>query len=531
MSGIDWDGIAGNGLSRRSALKGMAAAFGGAALLGGLALPRMARAQPVRGGTLTMGLGGANTTDSLDPGLAWDDFMMALSYGGLRNNLVELDVDGNPIGELAESWESTPDAKTWIFRLRKGVEFHNGRSLGVEDVIASINHHRGEKTTSLAKSIFSQIADVKADGTDAVRIELEAGNADLAILLADYHLGVMPANDDGSVDWQSGMGTGGYRLESFDPGVRATATRFANYWKEGRAHVDAVELLAINDVTARQSALITGKINVMNRVDLKTISLLQRAGNVRVDEVQGYCHATMPMIVQAKPFDDVNVRMALKHAIDRDQWVRTLLQGHGVVGNDHPVPANQRYFNAELPQRGYDPDKARHYLKQAGLDSLSIDLSASDAAFATAVDGAVLFKETAAAAGIDITVKREPSDGYWSSVWSKKPFCACYWTGRPTPDAVFSLIYAKGASFGDTGWDNARFNSMLLEARALLDDGKRKDIYGEMQAIVNADAATIVPMFMNYVNGLGQAVQTPEKQSADLPLDGMKAIERWWVQA
>ncbi|MCR6502787.1 ABC transporter substrate-binding protein [Shinella sp. CPCC 101442] len=530
MSNFDWDRFSKRNLSRRGVLKG-AAAIGGAAMLGGLSLPGTARAEPVRGGTLTMGLGGANTTDTLDPALAWDDFMMALSYGGLRNNLIELDADGNAVGELAESWESSADAKTWIFRLRKGVEFHNGKSLDVNDVIASINHHRGEKTTSLAKSIFSQIADVKAEDATSVRIELAAGNADLAILLSDYHLGVMPANADGSVDWQSGMGTGGYKLESFEAGVRATATRFANYWKQGRAHVDAVELIAINDVTARQSALVTGQINVMNRVDLKTIALLQRAGKVRVDEVQGYCHATMPMLVDIKPYDDKNVRMALKHAIDREQWVATLLQGHGVVGNDHPIPANQRYFNAELPQRAYDPDKAKHYLKQSGLDSLSVELSASDAAFATAVDAAVVFKESASAAGIDINVKREPSDGYWSNVWAKKPFCTCYWTGRPTPDAIFSLIYAKGASFGDTRWDNERFNSLLLEARAELDEVKRKDMYGEMQAIVSDDGGTIVPMFMNYVNGLGEAVQTPERQNADLPLDGMKAIERWWVTA
>ncbi len=154
MSNFDWDRLSKGNLSRRGVLKG-AAAIGGAAMLGGLSLPEMARAEPVRGGTLKMGLGGANTTDTLDPALAWDDFMMALSYGGLRNNLIELDADGNAVGELAESWESSADAKTWIFRLRKGVEFHNGKSLDVNDVIASINHHRGEKTTSLAKSIFS----------------------------------------------------------------------------------------------------------------------------------------------------------------------------------------------------------------------------------------------------------------------------------------------------------------------------------------------------------------------------------------
>lgn len=517
-------------LTRRSALKGIAAFSAVASMGSAFALPSFAAAaEPVRGGTLVMGLAGANTGDTLDPGLVWDDFMMALSYGGLRNNLIELDPSGRPVGELAESWESSPDSKTWIFRLRKGVEFHNGKSLDASDVVASINHHRGEKSTSLAKSIFSQIEDIVADGKDQVKITLASGNADLAILLSDYHLGIMPAKSDGTPDWKSGIGTGGYKLEKFEAGVSAGATRFPNYWKTGRAHVDAVELIAINDAAARQNALVTGQINVMNRVDLKTLNLLKRQGKVRIDEVQGYQHATLPMIVDSKPFGDVNVRLALKHAIDRQKWVDTLLDGHGSVGNDHPIPASQQYFDKELAQRAYDPEKAKDYLKKSGLDKLRVDLSASEAAFATAVDGAVLFKEAAAAAGIDVNVIREPSDGYWSNVWAKKPFCTCYWTGRPTPDAVFSLIYAKGASFGDTHWDNERFNKLLLEARPEKDESKRRAIYSEMQKIVNEDGATIVPMFMNYVNAVADNVHAPESQNADLPLDGMKAIERWWI--
>jgi peptide/nickel transport system substrate-binding protein len=524
-----WFGGLDRGLSRRDALKAMAAFGGGIALGSGLLLPGTARAAPVRGGTLKMGLGGANTTDSLDPGLIWDDFMMALSYGGLRNNLVELDAEGNPIPELAESWETSPDAKSWVFKIRKGVEFHNGKSLDADDVAASINHHRGEKSTSLAKSVFEQIAEVKAEDAHTVRIVLASGNADLPVLLTDYHVAIIPANADGTVDWQSGVGTGGYKLEKLDVGVRANATRFANYWKEGRAHVDDVQLIAINDSTARQSALMTGEINVINRVDLKTLDRLKANSSLRIAEVQGYQHATMPMLTNIEPFNDLNVRLALKYAVDREQWVKALLRGHGVVGNDHPIPTNQRYFNRELPQRAYDPDRAKYHLKQAGLDRLELSLSASDAAFAGAVDGATVFRESAGAAGLEINVVREPSDGYWSNVWSKKPFCTCYWAGKPTPDAIFSLVYAKDASFGDTHWNNERFNSLLLEARGQLDEAKRTEMYWEMQSLVRDDGGTIVPMFMNYVYGLGAQVGTPEKLGADLSLDGMRAIERWWV--
>jgi peptide/nickel transport system substrate-binding protein len=524
---IKWpfDAHESTGVSRRAVLTSMLAA-GAAGLIS--TIPSVSRAAPTKGGTLTFGLAGANATDTLDPGLTWDDFMMVLNFG-LRNNLVELDANGKAIGELAESWDVSTDAKTWTFHLRKGVEFHNGKALTADDVVASINHHRGAKSTSLVKSVFDQISDIKADDAQSVRIVLAAGNVDLPVLLTDYHMGIMPANPDGTADWQSGIGTGGYKLGVFEPGVRAEGTRLANYWKSDRAHVDSFKLIAINDATARQAALLSGQIHAMNRADTKTLGFLEKNDKIRVIEAEGYQHATFPMMVDVPPFNDKNVRLALKYAIDREVLVKAILRGHGKVGNDHPIPANQHYFNRELPQRKYDPDKARYHIKQAGLDRLAVSLSSSDAAFAGAVDAAALFQESAKAAGVDLNVIREPSDGYWSSVWAKKSFTACYWSGKPAPDAQFSLVYAKDASFGDTHWNNERFNSLLLQARAEFDDKKRAEMYGEMQTLLSDDGGTIVPMFMNYIMGVLKTVGTPEKIGPDMSLDGMRALERWWA--
>ena len=95
-----------------------------------------------------------------------------------RNCLVEIDHQGNPIPELAESWEASKDAATWTFKLRQGVEFHNGKTMTAEDVIFSINHHRGEDSKSAAKGIVDQIKDIRADGKYRVIFELIGGNAD-----------------------------------------------------------------------------------------------------------------------------------------------------------------------------------------------------------------------------------------------------------------------------------------------------------------------------------------------------------------
>jgi peptide/nickel transport system substrate-binding protein len=446
--------------------------------------------------------------------------------GSIYGKLTVVDHTNNLSPELAESWEATPDAKEWRFKLRKGVEFHNGKTVDADDVIASFNHHRGEESKSAAKPIVEQVVDIKKDGNDTVVFTLEAGNADFPFIASDYHLAILPSKD-GKIDPTSGVGAGGYVVDSFEPGVRTKLTRFPNYWREDKAHFDAAELLSIVDATARTNALTTGEIDAMDRVDTKTAHLLARNPDVNIVETSGTAHYTFAMRTDTAPFDDNNVRLALKHAFNREEMLQTVLQGHGVLGNDHPIGRSNRFHADELPQREYDVDKAKHYLKKAGLSNLKVDLSAADAAFPGAVDAAVLYKEHAAKAGIEINVVREPNDGYWSNVWLKKPWCAVYWGGRPTEDWMFSTAYAAGVPWNDTYWEHERFNKLLVEARAELDEAKRREMYVEMQRIVRDEGGVVVPMFNNYVMALSTKVQH-EDMGANWSLDGFRAVERWW---
>jgi peptide/nickel transport system substrate-binding protein len=286
-------------------------------------------------------------------------------------------------------------------------------------------------------------------------------------------------------------------------------------------------VLSIIDPVARTNALTTGEVDAIDKVDLKTAHLLARNKKVRIEEVSGTQHFTFAMRTDTDPFTDNNVRLALKYALDREALVKTILRGHGVVGNDHPIGQSNRYHAKDLPQRKYDPDKAKFYLKKAGLSSLKVDLSAADAAFAGAVDAAVLYKEHAAKTGIEINVVREPNDGYWSNVWLKKPWCAVYWGGRPTEDWMFSTAYAAGVPWNDSYWKHDRFNELLVAARAELDDAKRRQQYYEMQKIVSDEGGVVVPMFANYVMALSNKV-AHDKMGANWALDGFRCIERWW---
>ncbi len=486
-------------------------------------------ATPRSGGRFRHGMSGASTTDTLDPALT-TDFHMQQVNNIVGNALTEVTHDSQVIGELAESWESSPDAKVWRFKLRGGVEFHDGRPLKAKDVIASINHHRGE-TQSGAKSYLNPVTDLRADGNTVV-FTLESGNADFPFILSDYHYRIMPATESGGVDWSSGNGTGPFVIREYEPGVRFVGARNPNYWKSGRGHFDEVELLGINDTTARTNALVSDEIDAMNRCDLKTAHLLARNKSLRVLETTGTQHYTAPMLVDTPPFDNNDIRLALKYAVNRQEVLDKVLFGHGLRGNDIPITPANTYFNTDLPQREYDPERAKHHLKKAGVDGrLKVKLSAADAAFSGAVDAAILWQQSAKACGIDIDVVREPSDGYWDNIWRVKPWCMCFWSGRVTEDLMFTVAYAAGGDWNDSRWKHKRFNELLVAARSELDTKKRREMYYEMQDLCHNEGGVPTLLYANYVFANNNRVETGPNIASNWPADGHKSAERWWFGA
>ena len=483
-----------------------------------------------KGGRLRIGTTGGATSDVLDPGLILDSYMINVLFGQVRNNLTEVAATGDLVPELAESWDSTPDAKVWTFKIRQGVEFHNGKTLDSQDVVDSIRHHLTEDSKSAAKAILAGIESVEADGEHAVKVTLKGGDADFPFLMSDYHVLICPSNGDGTIDWESGTGTGGYALVEHEPGIRTFTKRNPNYWKEGRAHFDEVETLQIADPNARLNALRTGSIDCMNNVDLKIVERLKRVPGLNVRAETGNKQLTLPMRTDTAPFDNNDVRLAIKSVINREEWLDKIIFGYGELGNDNPIgPANiYRATTDELPQRTYDPDKAKHHLKKAGMENLSVQFHAAETAFAGAVNAAQLLRESAAPAGIDIEVVREPDDGYWSNVWMNKAFSACYWSGRPTENWIFSQIYAADASWNDTFWKHDRFNELLLQARAELDTAKRREMYVEMQRIVHHEGGVGLPLFQADTMAYSDKLHVPEVIGNNWELDGHKNAERWW---
>src|SRR5919197_3850289 len=245
-------------LSRRDFL-GRAAALGVSATFANSLLASAVRAEgPVKGGILKAGLVGGESTNSLDPALFMTQVPFA--FGKMWGEMiVELAPDGGLEYRIAEEIGSSDDAKTWTVKIRDGIEFHNGKTVTAGDVAATLERHSDEKSKSGALGYMKGIESIKVNGKEVVLV-LKEPNADLPYLLTDYHLIVQPNGGKDKPD--AGIGAGPYKVKVNEPGVRHGGERFANYWQSDKmGHADQIEIIVINDATARTAALQGGQVN------------------------------------------------------------------------------------------------------------------------------------------------------------------------------------------------------------------------------------------------------------------------------
>jgi peptide/nickel transport system substrate-binding protein len=485
----------------------------------------VAAESPKKGGTMRLGLGGGSTTDSLEPGSYTDSVMIGIGHG-LFNGLVEWARDGKPIPELATSWEAKSGATEYILNLRKGVSFSNGKEFDADDAVYSINLHRGE-TKSGAAGPMKVIKDVKKLDKYQIQVSLTEADADFAYVLTDYHILMVPNEHK---DWSKPVGTGAFTLDKFDPGVRALLKKNTNYWKEGRGHLDGVEVTVINDGSARLNALLSGQVDAINRVDPKAVALIQKNASFEIVRAPGGWHPVMAMTVDAAPYDNVDLRKAMKYALDREQIIKTSFSGFATLGNDHPIPRTDPYFNSQLPQLKYDPEKVKFYLKKSGLSDPKVVLQASDAAFNGAVDMATLFQASAAKAGLKLEVKKEPADGFWDNVWLKGAFVSSYWGGRSAATQMLAVAYKANAPWNESHWKNEKFEKLLADARGETNEEKRKGYIWAMQEMLSTEGGALIPSFRDWIQGTNKKVAgiTPH---GGFDMDNGYVCEQAWLKA
>jgi peptide/nickel transport system substrate-binding protein len=529
MGQFDTQTESGIWLDRRTLLAGAAAVAAVLATSCGKKEEAPAAAAPSdaikKGGTLRLGMEGGSPSDSLDPLTYADSIPIAMSLM-LYNCLVEIADNGDATGELFEKWDVKPGAADWTFHVRKGITFSNGKALDADDVIYSINLHRGE-TKSPAKTLLADITDVKKIDAHTVQILMKAGNLDLPYNLSDYHIIVVP---NGFTDWGNPVGTGAFSLEEFQPGVRATFKRKpGDYWKPNRGNFDAVELRYIPDAAARTQALLTGQVDAINRASPKTASLLEQNSAVKLSRTPGagnrFCFVAH---TDKSPFSNPDVMMALKHGIDRQTIVNNVFSGYASVGNDNCIGPKMKFYDPNQKLNAFDLDKAKFHMKKSGFSG-AIELQVSEGAFTGATDAGQVFQESLAKADIKLDLKRVSGDGYWDNVWLKQPFCAVYWGNRPTIDNQLTSTFAGGLTnpWNDSRFINEEFNTTLVAARVELDQAKRAEMYARCQEIVSQQAGMVNFCVQDYLDAHSTKLQGLTI-SARYDLADQRIAEKGW---
>ena len=511
------------GASRRDLLKMMLAS--GVALSAGGAIFGRAQqalaATPVTGGHFKAAGLSASNADTLDPAKAslGTDYVRCCS---LYNRLTFIDASGVPQMELAEKLK-TKDAKTWTVTLRKGVTFHDGKALTSADVVFALKRHLDPNVGSKVAKIAAQITEIKAIDPTTVEIVLTAANADLPFILALHHFMIV---QDGTTDFSKGIGTGAFVLETFEPGVRSIVKKNANYWKPGLPYLDSFEFFAIGDDNARVNALLAGDIQFASAVNPRSAKLIEVQDGFELSKSTSGNYTNLNIRLDMNKPDFI---MGMKYLVDREQIVASALRGFGEVGNDQPISKANFFHNPDVKAKTYDPDKAKHYFEKAGVLGQSIPVVASEAA-GNSIDMAMIMQASGAEIGLNLDIQRVPSDGYWDKYWLKAPIHFGNINPRPTPDIYFSLLYASDAPWNESQYMSPKFDSMLLEARGLLDEAKRREIYAEMQGMISEEAGTIIPAYITNADAISSKV----KGLLPNPLGGMMGYamaEYIWLEA
>lgn len=517
------NGLEQGGLGRRDIMRLATAGSLGAA--GALWLPPGARAEtPKKGGHIRAAGYSSSTQDTVDPAkqvFSTDYARCNMFY----NTLTRLDGALNPQPELAETIENDK-ALVWTFKLRKGVTFHDGKKLSSADVVYSLQRHLDPKVGSIAKALAAQMKEIKALDDSTVQIMLTSPNADFPVVLGTFHFHIIK---DGTTEFKTAIGTGPYKCKEFEPGVRTIAVRNENYWKPGKPYLDQIEFFGIPDETARVNALLAGDIQLAGGLTPLSTKRVKGQPGLAVFETPAGVYTDLIVKLGSPRTGNVDFALALKYLMDREQMKDAIWQGFATLGNDHPVTPSNRFYNAALPQRKFDPDKAKFHFQKSGVGATAVPIIVSPAANGS-TEMAVMMQEAGGRIGLNLDIRKVPADGYWSNYWLKSPVCFGNINPRPTVDILFTLFFKSDAAWNESAWKDPKFDQLLIEARGETDFAKRKQMYGEMQQMISDTAGIGIPLFNSFLDGHSAKLKGLEP----IPVGGMMGFdfaENVWLDA
>lgn len=441
------------------------------------------------GGTLRIGRD--QDSNTLDPIFTIENADIWV-LNNMNAKLVEVNDEMSGVApDLAESWDISDDKTTYTFHLRDGLKFSDGSPLTASDVAFSLERLRDERD-SVLRSMFEIIKDVEAPDDTTVVIELEHPSAPFLSALAVFSASVVPeaaVEERGEDFGVNPVGAGAFMLKDWERGNRIVLEKNPHYYKEGQPKLDEVQWIVEANDNTRLLKLKAGELDAAIFVPFSRVEELEADPNIQVHLDPSSREDHLLINHEHPPLDNVKVRQALYHAINRQAIVDTILFGHGTVATSF-VPEGQMFHNPDVPTYDYDPEKAKQYLAEAGAENVTLDLITA-AGSETQQQTAVLLQNMLGQVGITLNiVKQEPGLTWDTIVQGDYDLSLNYWTNDvidPDQKATFSVYGEDDAKSYYTRYHNPKVADLVEKGRTVLDPEERQEIYYRIQEIVKAD--------------------------------------------
>jgi len=437
---------------------------------------------------LRLGFAGASTTERFDPHAP-----VGLATGALALSVFEQVTQVGPDFRLshilAEEISANATLDVWDVRLHKDIEFHNGKTLSAQDLIHTVRRIVDPVNPGYGAG---QLAFIDLDGMSAldertVRFRLKQPFSFFELAFGDGNiLGVVP--EGFSLD--TIIGTGPYRLKSFDAGQQIELERNPNYWGEKPA-IERIVSLNFRDDFARVNALISGQIDAMNQLPLGMLPMLEGRANVGTLLSETSLFNPFSMRTDEGPFVDNRIRQAFRYMVDREQVVAQAFGGNASVCHDLYSPFDPDY-NTTL-KRDFDPQRAKSLLKEAGAEGMEVTLVVAPVRYGM-VEAAQVIANQAAKIGVKINIKKLEALASRSPEVKDSPFSfglfpgLSYHTMCSISDGPYSTL--NSTRFSDLEF-KAKFDAVSTESNA----EKRRQIIMEMQEIQFERGGYLLPAF------------------------------------
>lgn len=421
-----------------------------------------------------------------DPSASTSQEIPRVVYGNVYEGLVIFDRDGAIVPALATDWSTSDDLLTWTFNIREGVKFHDGSDLQLADIVARFERARDPESGHTNHSFYASISGVSADEDNhAVVFTLSEPRASLLFDLARPDSVIYPeALTDTQVSQP--VGTGPFVFAEYIEGAEVRLEKFADYWNPELPYLDSAVFRIMSDPNSRFAALQSGDIDLIG-VALQPEQFMQLQGNPDLKGTEGTMttEITMAMNNTREPFNDVRVRQAITHAIDKEAIVNGAFFGLGTVIGSHMSPS-EPYFIDLADTYPYDPERARELLAEAGYaDGFTVQFELPEPYNTERRTGEVIAQQLA-----QVGITAELSVVEWTT-WINRILLGGDYDmtiiGHSEPRDVF--MYADPDYYYH--YDNPRIGELLAEAEAAPTEEESNAAFQEIATIIAEDAVNV----------------------------------------